>query len=549
MATHNDNSTSSTTPTGATDTTTDVNRRPLKVVFLHLDLGIGGAEQLVLQLATASQALGHEVQIFTTRCDADHCFAVVQPPEGVLCDRVQVLGQWIPANLFGVGTALCSNLRVLYLAIRLAWNCYWQKESYDVLVLDVLPSPLWILRYCTKLSLLFYCHFPDKLLVRKNPLDPFTTTTPANKSWYRKLMDSLEEACMPLADVVLVNSKFTQQTVLQEFPSLHESELQILYPALDTKAIDDAHQEHQEQQPNTNNNKNRLRMMDSDGREEIDAEEDDVEYDDTKICPYNHHTNCVTIVSLNRYERKKKIEIILQAFALIKDEYPPNTVQIIIAGGYDTRNVENVEYRGELQQLAFQQLKLTPQQVIFQTSISDAQRTHLLQTARCVVYTPPNEHFGIVPLEVMYAGTPVIACNSGGPLETIVHNVTGLLCDPTPQAFAQAMNTLLKSPTKAQEMGQAGRRHVRENFGTHRLQVEWDSYTQQAYRQGQARLRMQTNRSRARMLWTIMLYFMEAWLAWMVCMIVTHVLRQIGWIEPDSSIVGTMRRKFQTDEL
>jgi len=36
-----------------------------------------------------------------------------------------------------------------------------------------------------------------------------------------------------------------------------------------------------------------------------------------------------------------------------------------------------------------------------------------------LIYTPTNEHFGIVPLEAMYMEKPVIACNSGGPTETI----------------------------------------------------------------------------------------------------------------------------------
>lgn len=42
-------------------------------------------------------------------------------------------------------------------------------------------------------------------------------------------------------------------------------------------------------------------------------------------------------------------------------------------------------------------------------------------------YTPENEHFGIVPLEAQYMNTPVLACNSGGPKESVVHGKTGYL--------------------------------------------------------------------------------------------------------------------------
>lgn len=48
-----------------------------------------------------------------------------------------------------------------------------------------------------------------------------------------------------------------------------------------------------------------------------------------------------------------------------------------------------------------------------------------------LVYTPVNEHFGITPLEAMAAGRPVIACNTGGPCETVIHGQTGILVDGT----------------------------------------------------------------------------------------------------------------------
>lgn len=523
------------------------NKPPLKVLFLHLDLGIGGAEQLVLQLATASQSLGHDVTLLTTKCDAHHCFAAVKPPDGVLVSSLQVWGRWIPSSIFGLGgTALCSNTRVLYLALCLLMgngNASGKNGgAVDLVVIDVLPSPLWLLQLFTNCSLLFYCHFPDKLLIRKNPLEQQNQDqqqlTPPKKSIYRRLMDGMEEYCMPLADTVLVNSKFTQKTVLQEFPSAFSSEqdLQVLYPALDTKAIDAERVEAPQQQSTITN---------------------DDEYDPTNYTNDNDDHHIITIVSLNRYERKKKIDLILRAYALIRDEYPTNSIRVIIAGGYDTTNVENVEYRGELEALAFEELQLDKVggEVKFLTSISDAKRTQLLQTARCVVYTPPNEHFGIVPLEVMYAGTPVIACNSGGPLETVVDGTTGFLCDPTPEAFAKALHDLLRAPRKAQDMGRNGRRHVADTFGTERLAHQWNIYTQQAYERGQDRIYQQHSGGHRpgpamiRMIRNTLLHLRDAGLALVVWLLVTFLFRHAGWLEHDESILGLMRRRFQSDEL
>lgn len=77
-----------------------------------------------------------------------------------------------------------------------------------------------------------------------------------------------------------------------------------------------------------------------------------------------------------------------------------------------------------------------------------------------------DEHFGIVPLEAMAAYKPVIACNSGGPVESIKNGVTGFLCDPTPQEFAQAMIKLIQDPLEAERMGREARKHVTESFST-----------------------------------------------------------------------------------
>lgn len=48
--------------------------RAKTVVFLHPDLGIGGAERLVVDAAVGLQKLGHKVVIFTSHCDPKHCF-------------------------------------------------------------------------------------------------------------------------------------------------------------------------------------------------------------------------------------------------------------------------------------------------------------------------------------------------------------------------------------------------------------------------------------------------------------------------------------------
>lgn len=132
-----------------------------------------------------------------------------------------------------------------------------------------------------------------------------------------------------------------------------------------------------------------------------------------------------------------------------------------MAGGYDARLPENVQHLAELTRLA-QELGLADR-VLFLPSFADRERTALLEACIGVLYTPEHEHFGIVPLEAMAAGRPVIACASGGPLESIVDRKTGLLCEPTAAAFAAAMSTLLAAGVSTR-MGVNAVEHVRSSF-------------------------------------------------------------------------------------
>ena len=75
----------------------------------------------------------------------------------------------------------------------------------------------------------------------------------------------------------------------------------------------------------------------------------------------------------------------------------------------------------------------------------------------------------MVFIEAMAMEKPVVAWASGGALEVIVHNQTGLLTEPrsTP-ALADAMVTLLRDPDLRRRFGEAGRRRVMATFSPER---------------------------------------------------------------------------------
>src|SRR3954468_3447841 len=94
----------------------------------------------------------------------------------------------------------------------------------------------------------------------------------------------------------------------------------------------------------------------------------------------------------------------------------------------------------------------------------------LLRSADAVVCVPWYEPFGIVPLEAMACGRPVVASAVGGIQDTVVDQVTGLLVPPRrPDALAAALRTMLATPTRALAYGIAGRDRVLARYGWDRV--------------------------------------------------------------------------------
>lgn len=163
-----------------------------KIVFIHPDLGIGGAERAVIDAAIALKSKGHNVQFVTAHHDRNHCFE--ETINGTVA--VNVVGDWLPRSIGGKFQALFAYLRMIVAAIYLV---FFSGLQYDVVFCDQISACIPILRL-KKTKILFYCHFPDLLLTeRKSKL----------KRIYRFFIDWLEEKTTGMADLVLVNSQFT----------------------------------------------------------------------------------------------------------------------------------------------------------------------------------------------------------------------------------------------------------------------------------------------------------------------------------------------------
>ncbi|KAL9925515.1 alpha-1,3/1,6-mannosyltransferase Alg2 [Glossina fuscipes fuscipes] len=385
----------------------------VRVLFLHPDLGIGGAERLVVDSAIALKECGHQVGFLTNHHDKNHCFE--ETADGNL--RVQVVGDWLPRKLFGRFYALCAYFRMIYAAVY-ATFCIIPKERVDVIFCDQVSVAIPVLRFARpRPKIIFYCHFPDQLLSKKEGY---------LKSLYRWPINILEEFTINMADKILVNSKFTLKVFQETFRRINHCP-DVLYPSLNTKYFDEMEKKHNLEPPTY----------------------------------FRNLGDCYVYLDINRFERKKNHQLAIESFHELSCSLSDNKPRLIITGGYDARVNENVQHFNELKDL----IKETDKEhVILLRSSSDDEKFQLLRRAQCLLYTPIDEHFGIVPLEGMYMSKPIIAINSGGPTETIVHNETGFLCEPNKASFAEAMKTVFANKALCERMGAKGRKRVQQKF-------------------------------------------------------------------------------------
>lgn len=386
----------------------------VKIIFLHPDLGVGGAERLVLDAGLAFKSKGHDVIYYTNHHDPSHCFAETR--NGTF--PVNVVGDWIPRSIFGRFKAACAYARMVFAAIYLAWYVIPAEEP-TLIFCDLISLCIPFLKLARgPHRIVFYCHHPDKLLSAEGGF---------LKKLYRAPLNWLEELTTARADKVLVNSKYTARVYKDAFQKIKDIP-DICYPSINTEFFKSA-----------------------------------VPKALKEILPIG--ADKFVFLSINRYEKKKNLKLALLALEQLKnmvDETEWERVHLIMAGGFDPINLENMEHFIELTDLTAE-LDLE-EKVTLMKSPRDLEKVSLLYNCKALIYTPSNEHFGIVPLEAMYYSKPVIAVNSGGPTETIVNEVTGFLCEPTSESFAKAMFTLMTDPELCRKLGEAGRKRFDTKF-------------------------------------------------------------------------------------
>jgi D-inositol-3-phosphate glycosyltransferase len=166
------------------------------------------------------------------------------------------------------------------------------------------------------------------------------------------------------------------------------------------------------------------------------------------------------VLYVGRFDRRKGIETLVRAVG--QSALSDQNLKLIIGGGSrpgQSDGMERDRIEGIVNELGLQDITLFPGRL-------GIENLHLYYAAADVSVVPSHyEPFGLVAIEAMASGTPVVASDVGGLQFTVIPEVTGLLAPAKDDAaFAEAIDRILADSDWRDQLGQAGRDRVEKMF-------------------------------------------------------------------------------------
>ncbi len=159
------------------------------------------------------------------------------------------------------------------------------------------------------------------------------------------------------------------------------------------------------------------------------------------------------IAYVGRLDSAKRVDLLIRAMRAL-----PDAVRCIIAGaGPDRERLERLTASLRL-----------GRRVQFTGWIDDNALIRLYAECFAVFYAPIDEDYGLATVEAFQSGKPVVtAADSGGVLEFVEHDVTGLVAPPEPEALAMQIARLHADKALCARLGERGRERV--------APIRWDA--------------------------------------------------------------------------
>ncbi len=166
------------------------------------------------------------------------------------------------------------------------------------------------------------------------------------------------------------------------------------------------------------------------------------------------------ILFVGRLEKRKGLDYLLKAYHEIKLRIPESRLIVVGPGARLRRKYQKQVMQNGLRDVAF----------VGRVSYNELPRYYRTADIFCCPATG-RESFGIVLLEAMAVGKPIVASNIEGYAGVVTHGAEGLLVPPkSAEKLAQALISLMTNETLRQQMGAQGRLKA--------LEYDWERITQ-----------------------------------------------------------------------
>lgn len=173
-------------------------------------------------------------------------------------------------------------------------------------------------------------------------------------------------------------------------------------------------------------------------------------------------TRAARLLAVGRLVPRKGMDDAIRALARLPG------IELTVAGGPPAPMLEEDAEAQRLERLA--RALGVADRVHLAGAVGRDEVAALMRSAAAVVSVPWYEPFGIVPLEAMACGAPVVASAVGGMLDSVVDGVTGAHVPPRrPDALADALAGLLGDADRRRRLGEAGVRRARERYAWDRV--------------------------------------------------------------------------------
>ena len=174
------------------------------------------------------------------------------------------------------------------------------------------------------------------------------------------------------------------------------------------------------------------------------------------------------LVQVSRFDPWKDPIGVIEAFRMVREEFP--TAQLVLAGSMATDDPEGFHYW----ELTDEARAGDPDIHLLSNiqQVGAVQINAFQRAADVVIQKSLREGFGLTVSEGLWKGRPVVGGRAGGITTQIVDGKYGYLVDSV-ETCAKRTADLLRNPTEAEEMGEAGREHVRQNFLSTRELEDW----------------------------------------------------------------------------